>query len=780
MIELIDVGKYYPTDFGKHWVFRNVSLKLDLDKSVAIIGPNGAGKSTFMRLLGGADIPSEGRIIRRGNVSPPMGLTPTLQGTLSGVENTRFAGRIYGLNRDEINEMIEYVRQTADVGKFFDMPVATYSAGMRQRVAFSINMSLHFDFYLFDEISAGGDREFKKFSKAKVKERLQTSKFIIASHHYDDLLDLCDAAIVIQNGELQYFEDMQEALSVYEIDSDDDGGDAKIRKREKRRARAEKAAAEGGDAPDGDNTSAEPGRVREPRDPAKAALRERRLAKVRAALEADDRTEDGAAQGEASEAHTPTEQPSADLAARQRVKDIKEQLRALRRDQPDEAAEQPDAEALKAELRELLAARGDPPRRRRDQSDAAASADNNAGGDTETGSPAEATLQPANDGVAGGLQVATPAVDAVGASSPDPDPVAAETPDPAEAERLAKREQKRLEVERRREKRRAKDVAAAEQDAANGDADEEAAASKEPDEDSAAEATDDPADEAVEAEDATGTARKKGRRNAGARRGKRRARTETGADDGASATEVASNQATEGSPDAGPSVVLEAQDVVSAEPDIPDGHPAGEDTATGNTPRRKARRARAEKRRARKASRETATDDPAEEADVNPPDTPDEDSQPPQAEVAEAEAPRAAPIRPAYKPLPLVRRSQRPRSTPAPVVSETMSGADSERSAFVREALLRQERAQAKAARAMRLLLQHLETQSGAGSPSSSPPGRTALIAAAQESAAAEFAGARALLEEDHAASATASPSPFPPFTPNADLRFAHHTSKTS
>ena len=158
MIELINVSKYYPTDFGRHYVFRNVSLKLPLDKSVGVIGPNGAGKSTFLRLLGGGDIPSEGKILRTGRISPPMGLTPGLQASLNGVENARFAGRIYGMDRDEIANLIDYVRETANIGKFFDMPVGTYSAGMKQRVGFAINMSMTFDYYLFDEIGAGGDR----------------------------------------------------------------------------------------------------------------------------------------------------------------------------------------------------------------------------------------------------------------------------------------------------------------------------------------------------------------------------------------------------------------------------------------------------------------------------------------------------------------------------------------------------------------------------------------------------------------------------------------------
>ena len=222
MIELINVTKYYMTDFGRHYVFRHVSLLLPLDKSVAVIGPNGAGKSTFLRLIAGSDIPSEGVVRRTGRISPPMGLTPSIQASLNAVENARFAGRIYGLNRDETNDMIDHVRQVANIGKFFDMPVFTYSSGMRQRVSFAINMCLDFDYYIFDEVSAGGDREFRKMSQAMVEERLKTSKFVLASHRKDELADLCESGIVIQNGELKFFDDVRDALAYYGDDEEDE------------------------------------------------------------------------------------------------------------------------------------------------------------------------------------------------------------------------------------------------------------------------------------------------------------------------------------------------------------------------------------------------------------------------------------------------------------------------------------------------------------------------------------------------------------------------------
>ncbi len=235
MIELVNVSKYYPTDFGRHYVFRDVSLVLPPDRSVGVLGPNGAGKSTFLRLIGGADIPSEGSILRTGRISPPMGLTPGLQSSLTGSENARFAGRICGLPREEINGIIEYVRELSGIGKYFDMPVASYSAGMKQRVAFAINMSMNFDYYLFDEISAGGDKDFRKITRAMVQERLKTSKFVIASHRTDELLDICDSGIVIQNGELTFYDDIKDALDAY-------GGDDEDAERKARRARRHAAA----------------------------------------------------------------------------------------------------------------------------------------------------------------------------------------------------------------------------------------------------------------------------------------------------------------------------------------------------------------------------------------------------------------------------------------------------------------------------------------------------------------------------------------------------------
>ena len=247
MIELINVTKYYQTDIGRHYVLRDVSLKIPRDLNVAIIGPNGAGKSTLLRLIAGVDTPNSGKIIRTGRISWPMGLTPGTQQSLNGLENARFACRIYGMSKDEIRATIDRVRQIADIGKYFDLPVNTYSAGMRQRLSFAISISLDFDYYLFDEIGAGGDRAFRKLANELIDKRLSTSNFIMVSHAPSDIIELCKAAILLRDATATYFDDVRAALAEY----GEQNFLAKPGRRRKSRRVKQTAQIAGGNAADG-------------------------------------------------------------------------------------------------------------------------------------------------------------------------------------------------------------------------------------------------------------------------------------------------------------------------------------------------------------------------------------------------------------------------------------------------------------------------------------------------------------------------------------------------
>ncbi len=215
MIQFVNATKYYPTSFGRHYIFRDVSLSIPEKINVGIIGGNGAGKSTLMRLIAGVDVLSAGRIVRTGNISWPLGLTAGLQARMTGKENARFVCRIHGLFGKTIDRQLEQIRNLSGIGKFFEMPVKTYSSGMKARLSFSISMMFDFDYYLFDELGAVGDRNFRKSSKAILDEKRRNSNFIMVSHNVAELLEFCEAAILIRNGTLTYYADIREALTEY-------------------------------------------------------------------------------------------------------------------------------------------------------------------------------------------------------------------------------------------------------------------------------------------------------------------------------------------------------------------------------------------------------------------------------------------------------------------------------------------------------------------------------------------------------------------------------------
>lgn len=161
MIELRNVTKSYITKYGRHYVYRNVNALFPEGKNIGIIGPNGAGKSTLLRLIGKIDYPDSGEIITNKSVSWPVAFSGGFQGSLTGFEIVKFVCMIYGANGD-MADKIAFVKEFTELGEYFEMPIKTYSAGMRARLAFALSMAFDFDYYLIDEVTAVGDINFRK------------------------------------------------------------------------------------------------------------------------------------------------------------------------------------------------------------------------------------------------------------------------------------------------------------------------------------------------------------------------------------------------------------------------------------------------------------------------------------------------------------------------------------------------------------------------------------------------------------------------------------------
>ena len=148
MIRLENVTKYFEVKAGRKYLLKDVTLTIPGGFNVGILGRNGAGKSTLLRMLGGIDFPNSGRIDADVDFSWPLGLAGGFQGSLTGKENAQFICRVYSRTEAQLQETLNFVLEFSELGHYFDMPVKTYSSGMRSRLAFAISMAFDFDYYL--------------------------------------------------------------------------------------------------------------------------------------------------------------------------------------------------------------------------------------------------------------------------------------------------------------------------------------------------------------------------------------------------------------------------------------------------------------------------------------------------------------------------------------------------------------------------------------------------------------------------------------------------------
>lgn len=213
MIRLEGVTKGFWVRDEYRVVIDNLTTTLPTGESLALLGRNGAGKSTLLRIIAGTMRPDSGEMISDGSISWPVGYSGSLHLDLTGVQNTRFLARTYGVDSDAL---VAFVEDFAEIGDHFYMPARSYSSGMRSRLAFGISMGIRFDTYLIDEVTAVGDTRFRRKSREVFRERMKQSSAIMVSHNPDDLRQFCEAAILLNEGKLEYFDNVNEAIQRHE------------------------------------------------------------------------------------------------------------------------------------------------------------------------------------------------------------------------------------------------------------------------------------------------------------------------------------------------------------------------------------------------------------------------------------------------------------------------------------------------------------------------------------------------------------------------------------
>ncbi|HKL44968.1 MAG TPA: ABC transporter ATP-binding protein [Roseovarius sp.] len=212
MIELRNLTKSFQTPRGRKYVARKLNAVFPTGQAVALMGRNGAGKSTLLQMISGSMRHDSGQIITAGTVSFPVGFAGTFHRDLTGAQNCRFIARIYGVDTDEL---LDFVSDFSGLGGHFNMPVRSYSSGMRSRLAFGISMGIHFDTYLVDEVTSVGDRAFRAKSAEMFKDRLKTRSAVVVTHSLGEVRNLCNAGAILENGTLRFFDDVEEAIALH-------------------------------------------------------------------------------------------------------------------------------------------------------------------------------------------------------------------------------------------------------------------------------------------------------------------------------------------------------------------------------------------------------------------------------------------------------------------------------------------------------------------------------------------------------------------------------------
>ena len=217
MLDFIEVSKSFWTGTQHKVILDRATFRVESGKSLGILAPNGTGKTTLINMMAGLEKPDDGEIIRNCRVSFPLGFMGGVVGRLSARENSRFIARLYGIDPDYLES---FCRWLCGLEEYFDMPVGTYSAGMRSRFSFALLLALEFDVYLIDEgMPSTTDVEFNKKAGAILEERLRTTTIIIVSHQAKTLEKFARSAAVLMDGKLNMFDTLEEAKQLYDYET---------------------------------------------------------------------------------------------------------------------------------------------------------------------------------------------------------------------------------------------------------------------------------------------------------------------------------------------------------------------------------------------------------------------------------------------------------------------------------------------------------------------------------------------------------------------------------
>lgn len=204
---------------GEFWALKDINLELRRGEALGLIGANGSGKTTLLRIISGLIRPDTGTVQVRGRIAPLIALGAGFNPVLTGRENIYANMTILGLSNLEINQCYDAVVDFAEVGEAIEAPLNSYSSGMAARLGFACAIYTRPDILLIDEVLSVGDIRFRlKCDRALHDLRMQGTSFIVVSHFFQGILNICTKAIYLSMGQVRAYGDARSIMETYELD----------------------------------------------------------------------------------------------------------------------------------------------------------------------------------------------------------------------------------------------------------------------------------------------------------------------------------------------------------------------------------------------------------------------------------------------------------------------------------------------------------------------------------------------------------------------------------
>ena len=195
---------------------RGVTLDVAVGECIGMVGPNGSGKTTLLQAMTGV-LPLTSGILRVRSLPTFLGVKAALRPRMTGRANIRIGLLAQGLRRHEVEARLDDVVEFTDLGPSIDLPMETYSSGMRARLHFAIATALTPEILLVDEALAVGDQAFREKSARRLEEhRAAAGTVLLVSHNLSEIRRSCDRVVWLEQGRIVLDGPTDEVLGAYE------------------------------------------------------------------------------------------------------------------------------------------------------------------------------------------------------------------------------------------------------------------------------------------------------------------------------------------------------------------------------------------------------------------------------------------------------------------------------------------------------------------------------------------------------------------------------------